>query len=69
MTADDPMQPLIDEFEAFISQKGLPPMSADELLLEIDDGDDESEVRAWLTDFIARWETQQDLCDRVVKTQ
>jgi hypothetical protein len=55
--SQDPVQArdkLITEFAAWCQGQGLPRLSADELLCEIDE-DATPEQRAYLNDFIARW--------------
>jgi hypothetical protein len=48
--------PLIDEYRGWTDTNGFPYMSADELLAEYYDTDLMDEQKAWLTDFIRRWE-------------
>lgn len=46
---------LVDEYQAYCDSHGLPQLSADELLWELE-GEARQKHRAYLLDFISRWE-------------
>jgi hypothetical protein len=50
------LAPLTAEYTEWTDTNGFPPMSADELLVEYYDTDLTDKQKAWLSDFIRRWE-------------
>ena len=56
----DTINSLTDEYQNYCARHGLPLMSANELLGQLTELDNPSDVRReridWLTDFISRWE-------------
>lgn len=50
---------LVDEFQAYCDSHGLPQLSADELLWELE-GEEREKHRAYLIGFIERWEKLMD---------
>lgn len=53
---DDYVTPLVDEFQAYCDQHGLPQESADELFYSLE-GEQRAKHRKYLLDFITRWES------------
>jgi len=49
---------LIDQYQKWCNEEGLPAMSADELLWE---DCVNAEQKKWLTDFIVKWEKAEEM--------
>ena len=52
------LEQLVDTYNTWIAEQGLPAMSADELVWE---DCVNAEQRKWLLDFNAEWEAAEDL--------
>lgn len=55
---------LMAEYDRFLEQEDLPELSADELIVQTNDDDIElvtDAQRAWLADFIERWELMEEI--------
>lgn len=52
----DPIDRMVQEYDAYLTAHGLPSMSADDLLMELSERGDRTHC-AWLGDFIVRWDT------------
>lgn len=57
------IETLTNEYTAYLTKHGLPKMSADELLYELIDTGADDGHRAWLSNFVDRWNIAQEFED------